>query len=73
MIDLGSLSRTMSHWINDDSVSDDRNRKLRLGANHFIPTHYLFVCFIFSFIALLLACGYHYSTSATDSVSFDWL
>ena len=41
MIDLGSLSRTMSHWINDDSVSDDRNRRLRLGANHFIPAHYL--------------------------------
>ena len=30
MLDLGSLSRTMSQWINDDSVSDDRNRRLRL-------------------------------------------
>ena len=41
MIDLGSLSRTMSHWSNDDSVSDDRNRRFRLGANHFLPTHYI--------------------------------
>ena len=41
MIDLGSLSRTMSHWINDDSVNDDKNRRLRLGANHFLPAHYL--------------------------------
>ena len=41
MIDLGSLSRTMSHWSNDDSVSDDRNRRFRLGANHFLPAHYI--------------------------------
>ena len=41
LIDLGSLSRTHSHWINDDSVDDDRNRRLRLGANHFLPAHYL--------------------------------
>ena len=41
MMDLGSLGRTMSMWINDDSVSDDRNRRLRLGANHFLPSHYL--------------------------------
>ena len=41
MMDLGSFSRTMSHWINDDSVDDDRNRRLRLGANHFVPAHYL--------------------------------
>lgn len=39
MIDLGSLSRTHSMWINDDSVSDDRNRAKRGGANHFIPAH----------------------------------
>ena len=41
MIDLGSLARTMSHWSNDDSVSDDRNRRFRLGANHFLPAHYI--------------------------------
>ena len=41
MIDLGSLSRTHSFWINDDSTSDDRNRRLRLAANHFLPAHYL--------------------------------
>jgi alpha-galactosidase len=41
MIDLGSLSRTMSHWSNDDSVNDDRNRRFRLGANHFRPAHYI--------------------------------
>jgi len=41
MIDLGSLSRTHSFWINDDSINDDRNRRLRLGANHFLPSHYL--------------------------------
>ena len=41
MMDLGSLTRVQSMWINDDSVSDDRNRQLRLGANHFLPAHYL--------------------------------
>ena len=41
MMDLGSLSRVQSMWINDDSVSDDRNRRLRLGANHVLPAHYL--------------------------------
>ena len=41
MLDLGSLSRTHSMWINDDSVADDRNRAKRGGANHFIPAHYL--------------------------------
>ena len=41
MIDLGSLSRTMSMWSNDDSVSDDRNRRFRLGGNHFLPAHYI--------------------------------
>ena len=41
MMDLGSLTRVQSMWINDDSVSDDRNRRLRLGANHMLPAHYL--------------------------------
>ena len=41
LIDLGMLSRTHSVWINDDSVSDDRNRLLRSGANVFLPAHYL--------------------------------
>ena len=41
MIDLGSLTRVQSYWINDDSESDVHNRRLRLGANHFIPAHYI--------------------------------
>lgn len=48
MIDLGSLSHTHSMWINDDSVSDDRNRAKRGGANHFIPAHYLQNAFFIS-------------------------
>jgi hypothetical protein len=28
-------------WSNDDSISDDRNRRFRLGANHFLPAHYI--------------------------------
>lgn len=48
MIDLGSLSRTHSMWINDDSVSDDRNRAKRGGANHFIPAPYIQNAFFIS-------------------------